>query len=129
MRRLARLLIELRKELPVNSLIEALGLQYFDAIVRQVKSVAEFNSATNTYKSPSYALQIGIVLKRCCEIAESMFVKNEKDNAMIERLRRLQKLIENEWSFEISTLALKNLQSNQWNKPSLIPLAEDLKKL
>ncbi len=120
MRRLAHLLIEFKKEIPVNSLIEVLRPQYFDTIVKQVKKVAVFDQATNSYKSPSYALQIGSLLKRSCEVAESIYVKNEKDSAIVERVRRLQKLIENEWSFEISILAIKNLQSNQWNKPSLI---------
>ncbi|XP_063908932.1 uncharacterized protein LOC135126741 [Zophobas morio] len=35
-------------------------------------------------------------------------------------------LIVNEWRFEVSTIANSDLQQKKWNKPSLIPLAEDL---
>lgn len=53
MRSLARLLITLRKNILVHSLLDALRPPYFDAIVRQVREVAAFDSTTDTYKSPS----------------------------------------------------------------------------
>lgn len=38
----------------------------------------------------------------------------------------MKELICNEWKYEISTIAISDLQKRKWNKPSLIPLAEDL---
>lgn len=57
MKRLTRLLIGLRKDIPIYSLLEALRPQYFD------EEIVQFDSISNTYKSPSYALQIGTILK------------------------------------------------------------------
>lgn len=38
-------------------------------------------------------------------------------------------VIVREWKYEVSTIAHNDLQQKQWNKPTSIPLAEDLKLL
>ncbi|KAK4887045.1 hypothetical protein RN001_003316 [Aquatica leii] len=41
----------------------------------------------------------------------------------------MTKLLENEWSMEVSTEANKNLNIKRFNKPTIIPVTEDLQKM
>ncbi|KAG5877367.1 hypothetical protein JTB14_018687 [Gonioctena quinquepunctata] len=42
------------------------------------------------------------------------------------KLKTLKELITSEWRYEVSTIANNDLQQKKWNKPTFIPLAEDL---
>ncbi|KAK9738754.1 hypothetical protein QE152_g9628 [Popillia japonica] len=43
------------------------------------------------------------------------------------RIKNFKKLVETRWSFELASLANKDLQEKKWNKPLLLPLVSDVK--
>ncbi|KAL3273320.1 hypothetical protein HHI36_014769 [Cryptolaemus montrouzieri] len=53
-------------------------------------------------------------------------IKWEDGNLKKKEIKDLTKLIQNHWCNEISSMALKVLKEKQWQKPNLLPLAEDI---
>ncbi|GLV46372.1 uncharacterized protein CBL_20714, partial [Carabus blaptoides fortunei] len=94
------------------------------------KAIAEYDEKERVSKSPSLALQMGTLLKHATNTTISHEMQKGKEYFSQERLHYLQtliSLIETDWALEISSEAGQNLQINKFNKPSLIPIAEDIK--
>lgn len=71
---------------------------------------------------------MGTLLKRATNTALSLNIQQEQPSKeKQENLTSLSHLIETDWSYEISTEAGQNLATNKFNKPTLIPLTEDIK--
>lgn len=136
MRELSRLLLELKKkEIQIINLFEALQPKYFDLIVEATKIISKYNSLTETYESPTLAMNMATSLKQCCDIAITLVIKRKENFANItfaeaeSKLRTMIKLFNSNWQFEISSQAANNLNLNKWNKVTIVPLAQDLKKM
>lgn len=127
MRQLAYLFLEIRKKTEAKNLLNALDPLNFDLIVDCTKIIAKYDANTESYGAPSSAANMGTQLKECADVAYNMLLKRyQTETETMKKLKVLKQLIASEWQFEISTLANKDLQQKKWNKPSLIPLAEDL---
>nr|CAI5840383.1 unnamed protein product [Callosobruchus analis] len=72
---------------------------------------------------------MGTLLKSAVNTAYSSEVQRENCNRdRQEELKALNILIGTDWADEISSEAGQNLNVNKFNKPTLIPMAEDIKK-
>ena len=127
MRQLALLLIKIKTKIKVKTLLDCLDPVNFDVIVECTKAIARFNPTSETYDAPSLAKNMGTQLKECIDVAKNMLLKKfQTETDSTKKLQALKELISNEWQYEVSTIAIQNLSQNKWNKPSLVPLAEDL---
>lgn len=130
MRRLARLLLSVRKITQNNSLklIDILTPVKFKALIKATHDIAEYDEKERTFKSPSLALQMGTIIKSAINTAYSLEIQKTGDSRSknLENLKALTSLIETDWAYEISTEDGQNLQVNRFNKPTFIPLAEDV---
>lgn len=127
MRQLAALLNEIKKKKPVKNLLQSLDPANFDIIVECTKIIARFDVKTATYGAPSLASHMGTELKDCIDVGYNMSLKlHHRETEEATKLKALKELITTEWRYEVSTLANNDLKQKQWNKPTLIPLAEDL---
>lgn len=126
MRQLGALLIELRAELKIKSLFDVLSPKNFDALVHCTKKISKYNADTQTYGAPSLAANMGTLIKECIDAAYSLSLKSGISRDKLDEFKILKDLIITEWKYEVATIANNNLQQNKWNKPSLIPLAQDL---
>lgn len=88
--------------------------------------IAEYNIQKKCFGSPSLALQMGTLIKRALSAAHCMEIQRDINSDVIKTLDVLKRLIEDDWACEISTEAGQNLQVNRFNKPTLIPVAEDI---
>jgi len=117
----------MRKSANVKNLYEILNPNYFEKIIGCTKLIAKYDELTETYGAPSLAANMGTLLKDAIDVAILITLKKYKSKSeQLENLRTLKDLITNEWKYEISTIANNNLEQRKWNKPSLIPLAQDL---
>ncbi|KAG5873352.1 hypothetical protein JTB14_022145 [Gonioctena quinquepunctata] len=149
MRELARLLIALRDMIglrknesdasrndivPVKTLIEVMKPEFFDNLVAAAKVIAGFNPDTETFKASSLALHMGTSLKQLCTIIHRHILKKSKlfdfkdIDFKLKNIEHLQKLIEDHWATEISSLALKDMTEKHWEKPQIIPITNDIIK-
>lgn len=128
MRRLARLLIEVRKMENNNSLtfLALLHPSKFKVIVEATRSIAQYDCVKKTFSSPSLALQMGTLLKKAINAAYSSQIQVELNSPNLNILNVMKNLIDEDWAAEISTEAGQNLNLNRFNKPTLIPMAQDL---
>lgn len=134
MRELAKILIEAKEVKPnISDLFELLHPQHFDLIFSCVKVIAKYDSKTDQFVSPTYAMNISRSLKDCCDIAILQTVKRKYNYhnvsaATIEADFTIFKtLLETTWKYEISSQAGNDLSIKTWNKVTIVPLAADIK--
>lgn len=125
MRELGRLLIELKISIPGQKLTEFLKPQFFDLITRSVLKVSKSGEQGET---PSLALKLGHSLKKCAQILKSQYLMKE-DFDTAQTVQTFITLLENDWADSVSHHALEELKSRKANRPSLLPLTEDIKTL
>ncbi|XP_050512802.1 uncharacterized protein LOC126888505 [Diabrotica virgifera virgifera] len=134
MRQLARLLIALREFTPVQNLIDAMKPELFDDLVTATKVISGFSNADKSFKSSSLALHMGTTLKQVCDIINRMILKKsplftfKNPNEEKKSIRDLKTLLETSWANEISSLALKTMKEQQWEKPQILPVTSDVIK-
>lgn len=130
MRRLAKLLQYARiRNSEVKQLIDIFCPKHFQLIISAVNEMAKYNSQTENYESPTLAINVGTLIKKCCDIAYIHLVQLENTNDQRKDLKILKSLIESQWCNEVSAQASADLTQNKWNKEELLPLTSDLKKL
>lgn len=128
MRRLARLLIEVRKIENDKSLtlFSILHPTKFKSIVQATRSISKYDASNRSFSSPSLALQMGTLLKKAISAAYSKEIQLDLNSTRLNVLTIMKKLIDEEWAIEVSTEAGQNLNLKRFNKPTMIPMAEDL---
>ena len=127
-RQMGRFLLEVKKTVSVGCLADCLDPQYFDSVVTAVRSVCGFSEDEHVYKTPSLALKIGHSLKECTRIQ----INNCALQGLVENKQKYKQflsLCDTEWCHEISSHALRSLHQRKFNKPLVLPLAEDVKML
>lgn len=133
MQELARLLIEIKKIEPnIKNLIDALKPQHYDIIVQATKNAASYDEENDSYRSPTYAVNIGKPIKDCCEIGMTFALKKKffsTSTGIYEDLKTTIQLIQSNWQYDVSSQAASNLNMNRWNKVTIVPLASDIKTL
>lgn len=127
LRELGRLLV-VSKRKSVNSINELLKTENFDTLVECVYHVCGYSDITKSYGIPSLALKIGQSLVKCANHLKSEGLK-ESDQTKINTADAFITLYENEWADSVSAHAHSSLSEKKFNKPFLIPLVEDVKKL
>ncbi|KAJ8927335.1 hypothetical protein NQ314_020212 [Rhamnusium bicolor] len=128
MRELGRLLLQLKETTNVQRLIDVLKPEFFDTIVAATKVISGYNPNNKTYKSASLALHMGTTLKQVCDTAtkniikKSPFIQCSQPEETLKNIKRLKELLKNHWNLDVSSLALKNLNEQHWEKPKMFPL-------
>lgn len=129
MRRAATLLTQLRivsgKE--DASLRVFLDPTHFQDLLAAARRVAGFDSNTNSFAVPSLPNKLSGLVKDLAAILESEALQ-KKDLEAVSLAQSLCKLVELNWK-EVSVPANRQLDEQRFNKPQLLPLAEDIMKL
>nr|CAI5842778.1 unnamed protein product [Callosobruchus analis] len=134
MREMGRLLIILKQSHTVECLFDALKPEMFQHLVTAVKTMSGYSESTKSFQSPSLAMHMGTNLKVVCDVAYKV-VLEKKEMPGIKCLdyvskrndiKDLKKLISSHWCSELSSLALKNLKENRWERPVQLPLTSDI---
>ncbi|TKS65926.1 hypothetical protein D9C73_028178 [Collichthys lucidus] len=102
--------------------------QHFHHVIRAVKEVAGFDEKRNKFEKPTLATKLGQSIQRVADImeAEALSSQNNEKKQVVQEFRRMYSLT---WNEMISSAAYRTLEEKKWNKPKLIPLAEDVKKM
>nr|CAH7765631.1 unnamed protein product [Callosobruchus chinensis] len=134
MRELAKVLMESQKQnSSINNLFDLLQPQHFDTVVYGVKVIAKYDPNNDTYKSPTFAINISRSLKDCCDIAVLHIIKRKQNYLNLSaseaeaNVRTFRNLLENMWKYEVSCQASNDLNVKTWNKITIVPLAADLR--
>ena len=128
MRELARLLMELRRatDQPNNSLANFFHPKYYKYIVSCCRMVAGYDESRNRFGVPSLALKLGHSLQKCLKVVIGSCIESQNKTKENE-VEELQKLMDLNWTDDMSSNALKTLQEEKRNRSDIIPLADDIK--
>lgn len=91
--------------------------RYFNWIIKCTKVIARCDSVTQTYETPSLAVNMSTLLKECINVALSTGLDDLQD---------LKELIRSQWQYEVSTVVNNYLKQKKWNNPSFLLSPEDL---
>ncbi|KAI7806122.1 hypothetical protein IRJ41_000533 [Triplophysa rosa] len=127
-RELARFILALRKKCPSVTLEDAMKPANFMNVIDAVKDTAGFNQDTHSYQTPSLALKIGHSLLKVSEILHCRALIAE-DAELTNSAKAFQKLYKTKWSEYISHKALCTISDLKYNKPTKLPLTQDIDKL
>ncbi|XP_060081304.1 uncharacterized protein LOC132560656 [Ylistrum balloti] len=127
MRELSRFLLKAREEdEDIVTLSDCIQANKFETCVKAVRSLCGVKCGTKA-DIPSLALKIGFSLSKCANIRLSKALV-EGDSKVQDNVERFQRLYSMDWNTEVSSTALKSLETKKWNKPSLLPLTNDVVK-
>ena len=135
MRILARLYIILQeKNKQGNSLVDFLKPDTFDLLLSCTKELGGFSYQTTEgekvacFSKPSLPLKIGYSLEKCAMILKGIGIKTRKPY-LIRNTEDFLELYKLEWTPQISSVCLKPMDANKFNKVMLLPLMEDIMKV
>lgn len=129
MRELARLLIQLnknQKEGQLMTLRSVLKPAHFFVLIEAVKELTGIDN--NGKKKATLALKLGYSIQNCL-----MILKNEAlMESQLEKRKEVDDMIELyklNWSNFVLRKATEEIDRAKYNKPSLLPIAEDVRKM
>ncbi|XP_068898893.1 uncharacterized protein [Tenebrio molitor] len=136
MRRCANFVINMRIIDPkYKDMLSCLKPEAFDDVIEATKKMSRYNAETRTFKSGSTALQFGAYLKQIADLTMKIILRKKilipvgDVEICLRDLKRFKELIESQWTIELGSLAMKDLNNRAANKPKLLPLTEDIMKL
>ncbi|XP_028809080.1 uncharacterized protein LOC114763505 [Denticeps clupeoides] len=125
MRELGRLLLEVRRSAGPETLEALMAPRHFPQLVAAVRAVAGYREDTNSFRSPSLALNLGSSLSKICGLAEG----GAGGAGGAEAARSFRRLYCSRWSQSVSAAALATLSQTRWTKPLPLPFVDDVKLL
>ena len=129
MRELGRLLSEVKEEDPeIECLTDCMTPSNFKIVIKSIHNICGFDQNSHIYKTPSLALKIGHSLKQCANILIGMAMEGDQSTQIKSDAEDFVRLCEMNWKHSVSSHALRTLYTKKFNKPSMLPLADDLKK-
>ncbi|ELT93915.1 hypothetical protein CAPTEDRAFT_194218 [Capitella teleta] len=130
LRRMARLLQVMRiQESSPNAHLESfLTPSKYRVCLTAAKSLAGYDENKSQYDTPSLALKVGHTLKKCATILEGQRLEKQDNDGASDAVS-FRRLLELNWSDEVSRCALRTITKKAMNNPKLLPLTEDIVKL
>ena len=123
MRELGRLLQVLKKASEEARLSDFLCRSKFYELVSAVREVCSIDEEES---KSGLALKLGHSIKKCATIVLAKKIEKGEDTESVDAFLQLHQL---EWTDQVSRSAQRKLADGRWNKPTLIPVAEDITKL
>ncbi|KAF5307700.1 hypothetical protein FQR65_LT18359 [Abscondita terminalis] len=112
MREMGRLLLVLKSLSGINNLMDTLKPEMFDNVVTATQVISGYDRETHCFKAPSLALHMD----------------STQPDKKLKEIKHFRNLIKNHWNSELSSIALKDLNEKNWEKPKLFPMTEDIIK-
>ena len=128
-REIARLVKSARKVSEgITNLHNCINPAHFKHVAEAARKVAGFRESDNRYGTPSLALKLGFALRKCGEIVLSEAYETN-DQLLKGKAKGFIRMYEMEWKYAVSSHALRTLEEQKWQRPSVLPLTDDVVKL
>lgn len=123
----------MRKLGPYNDMLSTLKPENFDDAIEATKKMSRYDVINRSFGAASLALHFGTTLKNLADLAIKLVLRKKIPLPVsnIERsltdVERFKKIVESQWTTELGSLALKDLNEKAAVKPKLLPITEDIK--
>lgn len=127
-RRLARFLLAARDaDSSITNLRSCILPCKFPVLISTIRKMCGYSSAVNSFQNPSLAKNMGPALKTCASVLRSVaLIKG--DTVLRQQTEDFIDLCESQWR-SISSAATSTLERKNWNKPHILPLTEDIRRV
>ena len=117
-----------------TDLTSCLRADAYEDVLVAVRELAKYDPSTRTFGAGTNALHFGTYLVQIANLYENLVIRQrsitqEEKARTIQDLDWFRKQINNEWTCEVGSLAKKELARKSAEKPYLLPLTEDIKKI
>ncbi|XP_074039978.1 uncharacterized protein isoform X2 [Leptinotarsa decemlineata] len=133
-RELGRLLIPLRDIYGFNTLLEAMNTKHYDKVVHAAQIISGYDVTSKTFQSPSLAMHLRTILLLACLAAKTLLLKQDpvlpvtNYTEALKNVKNFRLLIDERWKFDMSSLALKDLNEKHGKKTHSLPITSDVIK-
>ena len=128
MRQCAKLLqCAIKNEHGIKEMQQLIQPKNFDLIIQCVREICCYNEENSRFGISGLPLKLGHNLKRLAELKQTEAIKFS-DEASKKSATDFLLLMNNSWSFKISSQALATSHERKFNKPDQIPLTRDIVK-
>ncbi|KAJ8964009.1 hypothetical protein NQ314_005221 [Rhamnusium bicolor] len=133
MRECGKYLLEMKKLGSYPDMLSTLKPDSFDKAIEATKNMSRYDAEKRTFGAESLALHFATTLKKISDLTVKLilrkkiplFVQDTEKNTFI--FGTVKKLVESQWTKELGSLALKDLNQKSATKPKLLPVTEDIK--
>lgn len=135
LRECGRFLLQMRSIGKYTDILSTLIPESFDDTIEATKRISKYDCNKRSFGAPSFALHFGTTLKDLSDLTNKLILRNKIPTNSLDtekkltELKRFKKIISSQWSTEIGSLALKDLNEKAASKPKLLPFTEDIIKL
>lgn len=129
-RECGKFLIQMKILGSYSDMLSTMKSEHFDNAIEATKRLSKYDDETRSFGAASFALHFGTTLKQLADLAPKLISRKrimvldlEKTLTNLERFRRL---VESQWTTELGSLALKDLNEKSAKKPKLLPVTRDV---
>lgn len=109
----------------IVDLASTLEPKYFDSVLTAVNILAKFDNETGKYMAPTTALNMGTILKKCCNVYISECIKNE-DFERKTKCENFLKLLQEDYGISIGNAATENQTEIKRQKMLSLPTTKEI---
>ncbi|CAH0549885.1 unnamed protein product [Brassicogethes aeneus] len=135
LRECAKFLIEIRKLGSFKDMLSTLKPENFDNAIKATKKISRYDIENRTFGAASLALHFGTTLKKLSDLATKLILRKKiplpitNVETCLKDLERFKGIVDSQWTTEVGSLALKDLNEKAAVKPKLLPITEDIMNL
>ncbi|KAG5863208.1 hypothetical protein JTB14_038451 [Gonioctena quinquepunctata] len=133
-RELGRLLIPLQDIYGFNTLLDAMKTIHYEKVVHAAQIISGYDVTLKTFQSPSLAMHLRTILLSACLAAKTLLLKNDPVlpvtdyTEALKNVKNFRLLVDERWKFDMSSLALKDLNEKYGKKTHSLPITSDVIK-
>lgn len=129
LRLLGRYLISIKKfNSKITDFASIYQPRHYDSCILATKDVAQFDTDTNKFKTPSIATRLGTLLKKLGNLLATEYIKRD-DSEGLRNVENFLKLLEEDYGTTINKTAEETRMQNKRHNKSELPSMEDIQKL
>lgn len=135
LRECGKFLLEMRQKGAFRDMFSTLKPDNFDVAIEAVKTISKYNTEHRSFGAPSLALHFGTTLKKISDFAATLVLRrkipllvHDIENQLT-NLKRFREMVDTQYSTELGSLALKDLNQKSATRPKLLPVTQDIMKL
>ncbi|KAG5888124.1 hypothetical protein JTB14_019895 [Gonioctena quinquepunctata] len=126
LRYIGKYIIEMRNLTgEITDFMSCFSPKYYDHSVTAIREIAGYDREKGEFRAPYSASAIGTILKFCCAILESYYIKSQ-DESKIPEVQNFLKLLQTELSTDINKTVTENLTSIRRSKKVVLPTVSDM---
>lgn len=115
-------------------MLEAMNTIHYDKVVHAAQIISGYDSTSKTFKAPSLAMHLRTILLAAALAAKTLLLKKSPVlpvtdyDTKLKDVKQFKLLVDERWNFDMSSLALKDINQKHGKKGQSLPVTSDVIK-